>query len=234
MTSTTRWSLFALVLAVAFVVARPFVGAQIARLPRPGHALPGRSTPMALPRAHHVFGTPLDVAPPGTAVALFGMGCFWGAEQRFFHLPGVVSTAVGYAGGATPNPTYHEVCTGDTGHAEVVRVVFEPDRVTYDQLLRVFWEGHDPTQGMRQGNDLGTQYRSALYTADDAQRLAALASRNRYAAALRAAGRSAAITTEIRPAGAFYFAEASHQQYCELNPTGYCAHEGTGVALPPP
>ena len=232
MSATTRWTLFALALAVVFIVARPYVGAQIARLPGPGEALPGRSTPMALPRAHHVFGTPLDISPADAEVAVFGMGCFWGAEQHFFHHPGVVSTAVGYAGGATPHPTYREVCSGDTGHAEVVRVLFDPRRVSYDQLLAVFWENHDPTQGMRQGNDLGTQYRSALYTTTEPQRLAALASRARYAAALRAAGRSAAITTEIRPAPPFYFAEASHQQYCELNPTGYCGHGGTGVPLP--
>ena len=140
------------------------------------------STPMALPHAHHVFGTPLDIAPPGTEIAIFGMGCFWGAEQHFFHLPGVVSTAVGYAGGSTPNPTYREVCSGNTGHAEVVRVVFDPQRVEYGQLLRVFWENHDPTQGMRQGNDFGTQYRSAIYTTSEAQRRAALSSRDRYAA----------------------------------------------------
>ena len=174
----------------------------------------------------------MDISPADTEVAVFGMGCFWGAEQHFFHHPGVVSTAVGYAGGATPHPTYREVCSGDTGHAEVVRVLFDPRRVSYDQLLAVFWENHDPTQGMRQGNDLGTQYRSALYTTTEPQRLAALASRARYAAALRAAGRSAAITTEIRPAPPFFFAEASHQQYCELNPTGYCGHGGTGVPLP--
>ena len=232
MNHSTRWTLSALALAVVFLVARPYVGAQMARLPGAGQALPGRSAPMALPRAHHIFGTPLDLSPPGTEVAVFGMGCFWGAEQHFFHLPGVVSTAVGYAGGATPNPTYHEVCTGNTGHAEVVRVVFDPQLIRYDQLLRVFWENHDPTQGMRQGNDVGTQYRSTIYTANDLQRRAALAARDRYAAALRAAGQSGVIRTEIRPLAAFYFAEASHQQYCELNPTGYCGHGGTGVALP--
>jgi peptide-methionine (S)-S-oxide reductase len=232
MTPTTRWTLFVLALAAVFFIARPYVAAQVARLPGPGEALAGRATPMALPRAHVIFGTPLDVTPPGAEVALFGMGCFWGAEQHFFHHPGVVSTAVGYAGGATPNATYREVCTGNTGHAEVVRVVFDPQRVSYDQLLKVFWEGHDPTQGMRQGNDFGTQYRSAIYVTTDAQRVAALASRARYAAALRAAGRSGAITTEVRAAVPFYFAEASHQQYCELNPMGYCGHDGTGVAFP--
>jgi len=232
MSPSTRWTLLALALAVVALVARPFLGARFARLPRPGEALPGRSTPMALPHAHHVFGTPLDIAPPGTEVALFGMGCFWGAEQHFFHHPGVVSTSVGYAGGSTPNPTYREVCSGNTGHAEVVRVVFDPQRVEYGQLLRVFWENHDPTQGMRQGNDFGTQYRSAIYTTSEAQRRAALSSRDRYAAALRAARRSDAITTEIHPVTVFYFAEASHQQYCELNPTGYCSHGGTGVRLP--
>jgi peptide-methionine (S)-S-oxide reductase len=232
MSNTTRWTLFALALAVVLLVARPFVGAHLSRLPGPGDALPGRATPTPLTHPHHIFGTPLDIAPPGTEVAVFGMGCFWGAEQHFFHHPGVVSTAVGYAGGQTPNPTYHEVCTGNTGHAEVVRVVFDPRRVPYEQLLRVFWEGHDPTEGMRQGNDFGTQYRSAIYTTTDAQRRAAIASRDRYAAALRAAGRSSSITTEIRAAVPFYFAEAGHQQYCELNPTGYCGHGGTGVALP--
>jgi peptide-methionine (S)-S-oxide reductase len=232
MTTSTRWTLFALALLAVSLVARPYVAAQIAHLPRAGEALPGRSTPMALSRPHVIFGTPLDTTPVGTEVAYFGMGCFWGAEQHFFRHPGVVSTAVGYAGGATPNATYREVCTGDTGHAEVVRVVYDPQQVSYDQLLRVFWEGHDPTQGMRQGNDFGTQYRSTLYVTTDAQRTAALASRARYAAALRAAGRGGAITTEIRAGVPFYFAEASHQQYCELNPTGYCGHDGTGVAYP--
>jgi len=231
MNTVTRWSLFSLVMAAVMLVARPYVGAQMARLPGPGEALPGRATPMPLPRAHHVFGTPLDATPAGSEVAYFAMGCFWGAEQHFFHHPGVVSTAVGYSGGLTPNATYAEVCTGNTGHAEVVRVVFDPRRVSYDALLRVFWEGHDPTQGMRQGNDVGTQYRSAIYTTSEAQRRAAIASRDRYNAALRAAGRSA-ITTEIRAAGPFYYAEASHQQYCELNPTGYCSHGGAGVPYP--
>ena len=209
-------------------------GTMKSRMPDPTGAPPGRDQPLPLLNRHFVHGRPLRGEFPGCESAVFGMGCFWGAEKRYWGLPGVVTTAVGYAGGYTPNPDYREVCSGRTGHNEVVRVVYDPAVTSYEALLRQFWESHDPTQGMRQGNDLGTQYRSALYTADDAQRLAALASRNRYAAALRAAGRSAAITTEIRPAGAFYFAEASHQQYCELNPTGYCAHEGTGVALPPP
>jgi peptide-methionine (S)-S-oxide reductase len=193
--------------------------------------LPGRSAPMALPRKHLVFGTPLDIAPPGTQVAVFAMGCFWGAEQTFFRLPGVVSTAVGYAGGTTPNPTYDEVSTGRTGHAESVRVVFDPKKISYDQLLRVFWEAHDPTQGMRQGNDVGTEYRSQIVALDDGQRRAAEASRDAYAAALRAAGKGK-ITTEIVPARPFYFAEADHQQYCAANPHGYCNHGGTGVPFP--
>ncbi len=230
MNNLIRSSVVVVALAGVFLVARPYVGAQMAQLPGPGQALPGRSTPMPLTAPHHIFGTPLNVTPANTEVVYFGMGCFWGAEEHFFHLPGVVSTAVGYAGGATPNADYHEVCTGRTGHAEMVRVVFNPRQTTLEQLLRVFWEGHDPTQGMRQGNDVGTQYRSAIYTTTPAQRTAVLASRDRYAAALRAAGRSAAITTEIREAPPFYYAEAYHQQYCELNPTGYCGHAGTGVS----
>ena len=232
MKTSTRWTLFVVALVAVFACLSPYVGAQVARMPAAGRALPGRATPMALTQPHVIFGTPLDVSPPNTEVAVFGMGCFWGAEEHFFHMRGVVSTAVGYSGGYTPNATYREVCTGDTGHAEVVRVVFDPHQLTYDQLLRAFWEGHDPTEGMRQGNDVGTQYRSVIYTANEAQRAAAVASRDRYAAALRAAGRSATITTEIRPAPPFYFAEMSHQQYCEINPTGYCGHGGTGVAYP--
>jgi peptide-methionine (S)-S-oxide reductase len=218
--------------AVAVFLANPRAfGDGLDRMPRPNEVLPGRPTPMAVPPRHLVFGTPLNALPPGTEQAVFGMGCFWGAEQYFFRVPGVVSTAVGYAGGGTPNATYEEVCTGRTGHAEVVRVVFDPRRVSYDRLLRVFWENHDPTQGMRQGNDQGTQYRSVIFTFGEAQRRAALASRASYAAALRTAGRGA-VTTEIRDAPPFYFAEAYHQQYCAQNPHGYCGHGGTGVSYP--
>ncbi len=162
---------------------------------------------------------------------MFGMGCFWGAEKMFWQTPGVVSTNVGYAGGQTPNPTYEEVCSGGTGHVEVVRVFFDPSRVSYDELLRVFWEGHDPTQGMRQGNDIGTQYRSAVYYFDDAQRAAAESSRVAYQRRLQEAGYGE-ITTEIAPAPTFYYAEAYHQQYLSKNPNGYCGHGGTGVSCP--
>jgi peptide-methionine (S)-S-oxide reductase len=199
-------------------------------IPSASEALPGRTTPMVLTRAHAVFGSPIDATPEAMEIAYFAMGCFWGAEKLFFDVPGVVSTAVGYAGGATPNPTYEEVCSGDTGHAETVRVVFDPSRVRYEALLRVFWEKHDPTQGMRQGNDLGTQYRSAIYTTSDTHYRIATTSRDAYARALRAAGHGT-ITTEIRAGVAFYFAETHHQQYCALNPTGYCFHDGTGVSL---
>jgi peptide-methionine (S)-S-oxide reductase len=201
-------------------------------LPRPEDALPGRAEPMPVPATHLVTGAPL--APPfpaGTELALFGMGCFWGAERLFWQRPGVLSTAVGYAGGLTPNPTYEEVCSGRTGHAEVVRVAFDPRRVVYEELLRVFWEGHDPTQGMRQGNDVGTQYRSAIYWHGEAQREAALASRRVYAAALAEAGHGL-ITTEIREAPTFYYAEDYHQQYLARNPWGYCGLGGTGVRCP--
>ncbi|MEI8333909.1 MAG: peptide-methionine (S)-S-oxide reductase MsrA [Chloroflexota bacterium] len=200
------------------------------RLPSRAEALPGRPEPILDPGVHTVLGTPLDGPfPPGTALAVFGMGCFWGAEKGFWPIPGVISTAVGYAGGLTPNPTYQETCSGRTGHAEVVRVAFDPARVTYEELLRHFWESHDPTQGMRQGNDLGTQYRSAIYAADEAQRGAAIASRDAYQARLDAAGYGA-ITTEIAPAGPFYFAEEYHQEYLDKNPDGYCPDHGTGVA----
>ncbi|RMG14610.1 MAG: peptide-methionine (S)-S-oxide reductase MsrA, partial [Planctomycetota bacterium] len=183
------------------------------RLPTPEEALPGRAEPLAVPETHFVLGTPLAGPPPeGHAEAFFGMGCFWGAERRFWTLEGVHSTAVGYAGGHTPNPTYEEVCSGRTGHAEVVRVVYDPRRLPYAELLRAFWEGHDPTQGMRQGNDVGTQYRSAIYWTNEDQRQAAEASRAAYQERLTAAGHGA-ITTELRPAPPFYFAEAYHQQY---------------------
>jgi peptide-methionine (S)-S-oxide reductase len=201
------------------------------KLPSPDEALPGRSEPMPIPARHFVLGTPL--APPfaGKQLALFAMGCFWGAEKRFWTLAGVHSTSVGYAGGVTPNPTYREVCSGRTGHAEVVRVVFDPALLSYERLLREFWESHDPTQGMRQGNDVGTQYRSGIYPYDPAQRVAALASRDAYQRALAAAGHRA-ITTEILDAPEFYYAEDYHQQYLAKNPQGYCGLGGTGVSCP--
>jgi peptide-methionine (S)-S-oxide reductase len=205
-----------------------------ARLPEAGRALPGRDEPIAVPARHAVLGTPLTPPfPEGTAQAVFGMGCFWGAEKAFWNLDGVHTTAVGYAGGLTPNPTYREVCSGLTGHAEVVLVVFDPERVSYEALLKVFWEQHDPTQGMRQGNDVGTQYRSAIYTADEAQQAAAEASRDQYQARLRDAGYGT-ITTEIRPAPTLYYAEDYHQQYLAKNPAGYCGLGGTGVCVRDP
>jgi len=201
-------------------------------MPGPGEALPGRSTPVAVPERHFVNGNPLlPPYPAGLEVATFGLGCFWGAERRFWQLPGVHVTAAGYAGGATPNPTYQEVCSGLTGHAEVVRVVFDPARISYEELLRVFWEAHDPTQGMRQGNDVGTQYRSVILCDGDAQRYAAASSRRAYQQALAAAGLGA-ITTEIADASDFYFAEDYHQQYLAKNPGGYCGLGGTGVSCP--
>jgi peptide-methionine (S)-S-oxide reductase len=201
-------------------------------LPSPGEALPGRAERMAVPARHYVKGTPLEPPfPPGIALAHLGMGCFWGAERRFWTLPGVYTTAVGYAGGLTPNPTYREVCTGGTGHAEVVRVAFDPKTLPYQDLLKAFWEGHDPTEGMRQGNDVGTQYRSAIYCADDEQLRVAEASRDAYQEALAAAGHGA-VTTEIRRAPEYYYAEDYHQQYLAKNPGGYCGHGGTGVACP--
>jgi peptide-methionine (S)-S-oxide reductase len=187
---------------------------------------------MAVPATHAVLGSPM--APPypaGSEVALFGLGCFWGAETCFWKLPGVLTTAVGYAGGHTPNPTYREVCSGQTGHNEVVQVVFDPSKLGYDALLKTFWESHDPTQGMRQGNDVGTQYRSGIYTTTDAQRAAAEATRQRYQARLTRAGLGA-ITTELVPAPPFYFAEEYHQQYLAKNPDGYCGLGGTGIACP--
>jgi peptide-methionine (S)-S-oxide reductase len=199
-------------------------------MPTPEQALKGRDDRMMVPAAHAVLGTPL--APPfpaGLRRAVFAMGCFWGAERQFWQLPGVYTTAVGYAGGLTPNPTYREVCSGQTGHAEVVLVVFDPAKITYETMLRVFWESHDPTQGMRQGADVGTQYRSAIYWEDDAQQAAALRSRDAYQARLREAGHRA-ITTEIAQAPTFYYAEDYHQQYLAKNPGGYCGIGGTGVA----
>ena len=198
----------------------------------PGEALPGRREKMEVPAAHFVNGDPLEPPfPAGMERAVFGMGCFWGAERKFWETPGVYSTAVGYAGGFTPNPTYEEVCSGATGHAEVVLVVFDPTKISYEGLLRVFWENHDPTQGMRQGNDVGSQYRSAIYYYGDAQRRAAEASRQAYQAVLEKAGYGP-ITTEIVAAPEFYYAEDYHQQYLAKNPWGYCGIGGTGVACP--
>ncbi|WJW74639.1 peptide-methionine (S)-S-oxide reductase MsrA [Thiohalobacter sp. IOR34] len=202
------------------------------RLPDPEQALPGRETPLPVAPAHRVNGRPLaGPFPGGLRLALFGMGCFWGAERLFWQQPGVWSTAVGYAGGLTPNPLYEEVCTGRTGHNEVVRVVNDPAETDYETLLRLFWSGHDPTQGMRQGNDRGTQYRSGIYCYDARQETAARASRERYQQALNRAGLGR-ITTEILPAPTFYFAEAYHQQYLARNPRGYCGLGGCGVELP--
>ena len=198
----------------------------------PEEALPGREAEMPVPDRHDVLGTPLRPPfPEGLEQAVFGLGCFWGAERLFWELDGVYTTAVGYAGGHTPNPTYEEVCSTRTGHTEAVLVVFDPKRISYEDLLKVFWEGHDPTQGMRQGNDVGTQYRSAVYTFSDAQREAAEASRGRYQEALNAAGRGE-ITTEIAEAGPFYYAEDYHQQYLSKVPNGYCGLGGTGVSCP--
>jgi peptide-methionine (S)-S-oxide reductase len=195
-------------------------------------ALPGRTETMPVPAAHDVLGTP--IAPPfpdGLEQAIVGLGCFWGAERIFWQAPGVYTTAVGYAGGFTPNPTYEEVCSGRTGHTEAVLVVFDPQQTSYDEILRLFWEGHDPTQGMRQGNDQGTQYRSAIYTFDEAQHAAAEASRERFQEELAKAGYGV-ISTEIAEAGPFYYAEPYHQQYLAKNPNGYCGLGGTGVSCP--
>lgn len=195
-------------------------------------ALPGRDTPISTAETHHVFGTPLsNDVPEDMEEAMFGMGCFWGVERMFWQIPGVHMTLVGYAGGHTPNPTYDEVCSGRTGHNEVVRVIYDPSIVTYDDLLRVFWEGHDPTQGMRQGNDRGTQYRSGVYAYSNAQMQAAKAASEAFAPRLRDAGYGE-ITTEIVDAPAFYVAEEYHQQYLSKNPRGYCGIGGTGVTCP--
>jgi peptide-methionine (S)-S-oxide reductase len=202
------------------------------QMPTRETALPGRAARMPVPAAHFVNQAPLSPPFPETLeLAMFGLGCFWGAERKFWELPGVFSTSVGYAAGLTPNPTYEEVCTGRTGHNEVVRVVFDPAKVSYEALLKTFWESHDPTQGMRQGNDVGTQYRSAIYTFGPEQRRAAEASRERYAARLAEAGYEP-ITTEIAEAGPFYYAEDYHQQYLAKNPNGYCGLGGTGVSCP--
>ena len=201
-------------------------------IPSAADALPGRDTPIAVPERHTVLGTPLvPPFPEGVETVQVGLGCFWGAERIFWRLPGVYTTAVGYAGGTTPNPTYREVCSGRTGHTEIVLVAYDPKQVSFEQILKTFWEGHDPTQGMRQGNDMGTQYRSAIYTTTDDQLAAALASRDTYNEAL-AANHRGSITTEIHEAGDFYYAEDYHQQYLDKNPGGYCGIGGTGVACP--
>jgi peptide-methionine (S)-S-oxide reductase len=201
-------------------------------MPTPDKVLPGRPEPLDRPDRHFVNGAP--IAPPwpsGTRTAMFGLGCFWGAERTFWEAPGVISTAVGYAGGATPNPTYREVCSGKTGHSEVVLVAYDPNQTSYEALLRVFWEAHDPTQGMRQGNDVGTQYRSIVIVTDESERRAAELSRDAYAARLQAAGYGA-ITTEIVENAQFFYAEDYHQQYLAKNPQGYCPDHSTGVSCP--
>ena len=209
-----------------------FVDPKKMQLPSPDKALPGRAEAMPVPARHAVNGAPLRPPyPAGTEIAEFGMGCFWGAERLFWQTPGVVSTSVGYAGGFTPNPTYAEVCTGRTGHIEAVRVVFDPAKISYGELLKTFWEEHDPTQGMRQGGDHGTQYRSAILTHGEAQQREAEASRAVFQERLTAAGHGK-ITAEIRPAPDFYFAEEYHQQYLHKNPNGYCGLAGTGVSCP--
>jgi len=201
-------------------------------IPTQDEALPGRSESVEVPTAHFVNENPLEGPfPAGTEVAVFGMGCFWGAERRFWRMPGVYTTSAGYAGGVTPNPTYEEVCSGRTGHAEVVQVVYDPDQVSYDELLRVFWETHDPTQGYRQGNDVGTQYRSAIYTTTDSQLDQAKRSKDVYQSVLTEKG-FGDITTEIEALGEYYFAEDYHQQYLGKNPHGYDCHANTGIAYP--
>jgi peptide-methionine (S)-S-oxide reductase len=201
-------------------------------IPTPDEALPGRADTMPVPERHTVLGTPLvPPFPDGYEQVVVALGCFWGAERVFWQLDGVHTTAVGYVAGHTPNPTYEEVCSGLTGHTEAVLVVFDPSRIALEDVLRAFWEGHDPTQGMRQGNDIGTQYRSGIYWATDAQRLAAERSRDAYQQVLTAAGHDE-ITTEILPAGPFYYAEPYHQQYLDKNPNGYCGLGGTGVSCP--
>ena len=210
-----------------------FGGRRKTTMVSPDQALPGHAGPwFRIPERHEVLGTPLQGPfPAGLETAIFGLGCFWGAEQIFWQLPGVYTTSVGYAGGFTPYPSYEEVCSAKTGHAEVVQVVFDPQQISYDDLLRVFWESHDPTQGMRQGNDIGTQYRSGIYVFDDGQRKAAEESKAMYEKAL-ADKRYGAITTEILEAPEFYFAEDYHQQYLAKNPSGYCGLGGTGVSCP--
>jgi len=205
---------------------------KLSKLLAPESTLPGRATPVPVPPKHFVNGNPLKPpVPQGLQEAVFGMGCFWGAEKLFWHTPGVYSTSAGYAGGETKNPTYDEVCSGFTNHTEVVRVIFDPKILPYEELLKVFWEGHDPTQGMRQGNDAGTQYRSAIYTYGEEQARLAAQSKQAFEKALKAKG-FGAITTEIRPAPEFYYAEDYHQQYLGKNPAGYCGLGGTGVSCP--
>jgi peptide-methionine (S)-S-oxide reductase len=201
------------------------------RIPSAAEALPGRAEAMPVPEQHFVLNTPLQGPFPGKRQIQFGMGCFWGAEKQFWSLPGVYTTAVGYSGGHTPNPTYREVCSGQTGHTEAVLVVYDPAGISLDALLKVFWESHDPTQGMRQGNDTGTQYRSAIYAGDTEDLQLAEATRKAFQTALSAAGLDT-ITTEIKAAGPFYYAEEYHQQYLAKNPDGYCGLGGTGVACP--
>ena len=209
-----------------------FFRSKPATIPSPAEALPGRPEPIVRPAIHTVLGTPIAGPwPEGTRTAVFGLGCFWGAEKAFWQLPGVVATAAGYAGGSTPNPTYDEACSDRTGHAEVVQVAYDPGRVAYEELLKLFWEHHDPTQGMRQGNDMGTQYRSIVLVADDAQRAAAETSRGAYQERLTAAG-FGPITTEIADADRFFYAEDYHQQYLDKNPRGYCPDHSTGVSCP--
>jgi peptide-methionine (S)-S-oxide reductase len=202
------------------------------RMPEPGEALPGRDSEMQVPDRHDVLGTPLRPPfPEGFEQAVFGLGCFWGAERLFWEAPGVYTTAAGYAGGQTPNPTYEEVCSGGTGHAEAVLVVWDPAQTSYEAMLKLFWEGHDPTQGMRQGNDVGSQYRSAIYTFSDAQAKAAADSRALFQERLNDSGHGE-ITTEIAAGGSFFYAEPYHQQYLSKNPGGYCGLGGTGVSCP--
>jgi peptide-methionine (S)-S-oxide reductase len=209
-----------------------FFSRKSADIPPADKALPDRPTPIEVSGLHFVNGSSyVPPFPPGSHTAIVGMGCFWGAERLFWRLPGVVTTAVGYAGGHTANPSYSDVCSGKTGHTEAVLVVYDPDQVTYDELLRMFWQEHDPTQGMRQGNDVGTQYRSAIYFASEKQQLEAEASRDRYQERLEAAGKGT-ITTEIAAAGEFFYAEEYHQQYLGKNPNGYCGLAGTGVSCP--
>jgi peptide-methionine (S)-S-oxide reductase len=209
-----------------------FLFREKSKMIAPERALPGRSHPLIVPENHEVLGTPLKPPfPAGYQQAVFGMGCFWGAERVFWQAPGVYTTAVGYAGGYTPNPTYEEVCSASTGHTEAVLAVFDPEKTSFDEMLRLFWEGHDPTQGMRQGNDVGTQYRSAILYTDDAQRVAAEASREMFQARLNEKGYGE-ITTEIAPLDEFYYAEGYHQQYLAKNPNGYCGLGGTGVSCP--
>jgi peptide-methionine (S)-S-oxide reductase len=209
-----------------------FLSKHKTEMPSAETALPGRSTPIPVPERHYVLDAPLrGPFPADTEQAIFGLGCFWGAERVFWQLPGVYTTAAGYAGGITPNPTYEEVCSARTGHSEVVLVVYKPAEISFEELLAAFWEAHDPTQGMRQGNDVGTQYRSAIYTTTPAQAKVAETSRDAYQSALSAARRGE-ITTEIAEAGPFYYAEDYHQQYLAKNPMGYCGIGGTGVACP--